>query len=267
MGKFDGILLCSDLDGTLLSSDRSISKENLEAIEYFKAEGGMFTFVTGRMPFFIGDLCDTVRPNVPFGCVNGGGIYDCVKKDYVWLNGIESEAKDIARDVSDQIEDIGVQVTTFHKIYFCRENEVMKQFRAITHVENTVRDFCEIDEPLAKIVFGVTGEKMLNDLKASLKKHSLYDRFDYVQSEEYLFEILPKGSGKGAIMRELPNYVGRQVTKTVAVGDFNNDISMLKEADLGIAVSNACKELLEVADKVTVSNDEHAIREVINTLL
>ena len=50
MGKFDGMLICTDLDGTLLEKNRSISEENHNAIEYFKSEGGIFTFITGRMP-------------------------------------------------------------------------------------------------------------------------------------------------------------------------------------------------------------------------
>ena len=44
MGKFDGILICTDLDGTLYKNDKTISEENKEAIEYFKREGGYFTF-------------------------------------------------------------------------------------------------------------------------------------------------------------------------------------------------------------------------------
>ncbi|MBQ3226919.1 MAG: HAD hydrolase family protein, partial [Clostridia bacterium] len=53
MGKFDGVLICTDLDGTLLKKDKTISEENLKAIEYFKREGGFFTIVTGRMPFYV----------------------------------------------------------------------------------------------------------------------------------------------------------------------------------------------------------------------
>ena len=53
MGKFDGILICTDLDGTILKNDKTISNRNIEAMEYFKKEGGYFTFVTGRMPFFV----------------------------------------------------------------------------------------------------------------------------------------------------------------------------------------------------------------------
>ena len=45
MGKFDGMLICTDLDGTLLEKNKSISEENHNAIEYFKSEGGIFTFL------------------------------------------------------------------------------------------------------------------------------------------------------------------------------------------------------------------------------
>ena len=56
MKKFNGILMCTDLDGTLLRNDKTISRENKEAIEYFKSEGGLFTFITGRMPSYVSDI-------------------------------------------------------------------------------------------------------------------------------------------------------------------------------------------------------------------
>ena len=71
MGKFDGILICTDLDGTLYRNDKTISKENKEAIEYFKREGGWFTFITGRMPYYSQQAYNAAKPNVPFGCING----------------------------------------------------------------------------------------------------------------------------------------------------------------------------------------------------
>ena len=56
MGKFNGILICTDLDGTLLDNEKHVSKENIEAIEYFKKNGGLFTFLTGRMPFYLSTI-------------------------------------------------------------------------------------------------------------------------------------------------------------------------------------------------------------------
>ena len=69
MKKFEGMLICTDLDGTLLRRDKTVSMENLEAIEHFKAEGGYFTFITGRMPYYVDDLPERVRINAPFGAL------------------------------------------------------------------------------------------------------------------------------------------------------------------------------------------------------
>ena len=76
MGKFDGFLICTDLDGTLLRNDKSVSEENRKAIAYFKQEGGLFTFITGRMPYYAAESYEVAQPNAPFGCINGGAIYD-----------------------------------------------------------------------------------------------------------------------------------------------------------------------------------------------
>ena len=61
MGKFDGYLICTDLDGTLYRNDKTVSAENREAIEYFKREGGYFTFVTGRMPYYSWTAYDAAK--------------------------------------------------------------------------------------------------------------------------------------------------------------------------------------------------------------
>ena len=76
MKKFEGMLFATDLDGTLLRKDKTISEENLRAIEYFKAQGGIFTFITGRIPAGAKEILKMVTPNAPFGCINGGGIFD-----------------------------------------------------------------------------------------------------------------------------------------------------------------------------------------------
>ena len=119
------------------------------------------------------------------------------------------------------------------------------------------------DEILAKVLFGDHREERLMKVKALLDAHPRYADFDYIRSEHSLYEILPKGISKGAVLPRLAEHLGLDMKRTVAVGDYNNDISMLKAAGVGIAVSNATEEAKAAADLVTVSNEEHAIAKII----
>ncbi len=266
MRKFEGILICTDLDGTLLKNDKSVSSENLEAIEYFKSEGGAFTFITGRMPYFCRKICEIIRPNVPFGCINGGGIYDHIKGEYVWTKMLDPSAIELARHVDKSLPGVGIQVNTFDKIYFSRESEAMEIFRKLTGSPNIIKDYENVDEPIAKIIFGDTDEDRLLQVAKILREHPRADEFDFIRSERTLYEILPKGISKGGVLTKLAQHLNIPISKTVALGDYNNDVSMIRSAGTGIAVSNACKEALLAADIVTVSNDEHAVARIINAL-
>lgn len=266
MKQFEGILICTDLDGTLLDSHRVISKKNLEAIEYFQSEGGLFTFVTGRMPFFVQDIYQVVKPNAPFGCVNGSGIFDHRTQKYVWTNEMKHSVLELVEYVDQQIPDIGIQVNTFDKIYFCKENEAMEDFRKATQVPKLPGRYEDIQEPIAKIVFGDRKGENIERVKELLDAHPRAGEFDFVRSEYTLYEILSKGMNKGSVLMQLAKLLGIEPEKTVAIGDYNNDIPMLQAAGVGVAVANARPEVKAVADHVTVSNDEHAIAKVIEEL-
>ncbi|MBQ7032247.1 MAG: HAD family phosphatase [Clostridia bacterium] len=266
MGRFDGMLICTDLDGTLLKNDKTISYENMEAIEYFKQEGGYFTFVTGRMPFFVSYITDTIKPNAPFGCINGGGLFDWVKEEYVWTAVMPDTVIELVKHIDDNFPDVGIQVNTFYKTYFCKENQTMKNFRKRTKLENIVCHYNDVKEPIAKILFGSENEQEIKNIEKMLKSHPLANGFDFIRSEKTLYEILPKGIGKGTSVKNLCRHLNIDVNKTIAIGDYNNDISMFKASGIGIAVSNACDEALAEADFITVSNEEHAIARVIYDL-
>lgn len=266
MGKFDGMLICTDLDGTLLKNDKTISGENVKAIEYFKREGGYFTFVTGRMPFFVSYVFDTVKPNAPFGCVNGAGLFDGIKGEYVWKAVMPDNVIELVKHIDNNFSDVGIQVNTFYKTYFCRENQTMKKFRERTKLENIVCHYNDVKEPIAKILFGSESEEEIQRIEKMLIAHPLAKEFGFIRSEKTLYEILPKGIGKGTSIMKLCQHLGTDVNKTVAIGDYNNDISMFRAAGIGIAVSNACKEALDAADYITVSNEEHAIARVMYDL-
>ncbi|MBQ8431633.1 MAG: HAD family phosphatase [Clostridia bacterium] len=266
MKKFEGILLCTDLDGTLLKKDGTISQENRRAIEFFQQNGGFFTFVTGRMPFFARHIYLDIGPNAPIGCINGGGIYDYSTESYVWKQELSRDVQELVEYIDGSMHGMGIQVNTFDKIYFCKENSAMERFRRITNMPNLVLPCRQIEEPIAKIVFGDEDPSQISLLAELLKSHPRAKDFDFVHSEQTLYEILPKGIHKGCVLPRLVKHLSSSPMKTIAVGDFDNDIGMLRVADLGIAVANATLGAKQAADCMTVSNEEHAIAQIIEDL-
>ena len=266
MGKFDRILICTDLDGTLYRGDKTISRENTEAIEYFKREGGLFTFITGRMPQYATEAYRAVRPNAPFGCVNGGALYDGARGEYVWAQTMPDTVKTLLACVDAAFPQVGMQVCTLERTYFVKESEVMAWFRRVVGIENVACHYRDVTEPIGKILIGSEDEAELAAIERLLRAHPLASEFSFVRSERVLFEILPLGVHKGLALARLAEHFGDAVRATVAIGDYHNDIGMFGAATLGVAVANACPEAKAAADCVTVSNEEHAIARVISDI-
>ena len=266
MKKFDGVLISTDLDGTLLRHDKTVSAENIEAIEYFKEQGGLFTFVTGRMPYYVGSILEKVKINAPYGCANGGGVYDSAKGEYLWKCVMPRDVMELVECVDKEFPAMGIQTCTFEHTYFYRNNSAMEHFRKVTGLPNLACHYKDVKEPISKILFTNDDTDEMIKISDYLDKHPLAEKFDFIRSEKTLYEILPKGMSKGTSIQKLCECLNIDINKTVAIGDFNNDISMFKVAKAGIAVANACPEALSAADYVTVSNEEHAIAQVIYDL-
>lgn len=266
MKKFENVLFCTDLDGTLLNSKLEISKENLDAIEYFKSEGGLFTFVTGRVPETFTDIYETIKPNAPVGCLNGGGIYDVKARKFLWKKPLSYDCLELVKDALDKIPSMGAQLNTENGIFFCKDNFAMVEFRRLTGVKYIPCKCERLDCELLKIVFGDADPNKIDELAKLLNSHPNADEYDFIRSELMLYEILPKGVSKGGIITKMSEILNIDPKKTIAVGDYNNDISMIKAAGLGFAVENAVDEAKAVADYVTVCHDQHAIKAIVDGL-
>ncbi len=266
MKEFEGILITTDLDGTLLRDDKTISKENLDAIEYFKKNGGKFTFITGRPTVIVGDLYNTVKPNAPIGCFNGGGIYDMVKGEYLWMVELPREALRLVEHVDKVFPQMSIQVCGFENCYFCKMNSSMINHLKTGGFPDIRCHYTEVQEPIAKVLFADEKEENLFKLRDILNTHPEAYKYDFIRSDPEYYEILPKGMSKGLLVTKLAEILGVDKKKTIAIGDNDNDASMLKSAAVGIAVSNASKAAKEAADIITVSNNENALAKIINDL-
>lgn len=264
--KFEGMLFCTDLDGTFFATGGKVLQQNLDAIEYFKSQGGRFTFITGRVPQTSENICRIIQPNAPYGCINGGGIYDHLAGTYLWRMHLPAEAVELVREVDEQLPEIGIQFNTEKAIYFNKDNLTMERFRRGTGVPNITCRYDEVEEPVLKVLFGHHENEQIMALQALLHSHPKAHLFDFIRSEHALYEILPKGASKGLALRKMAELLGIDPARTIAVGDYNNDISMLREAGLSFAVANAVDEAKAAADHITVSNNEGAIAAIIDRL-
>lgn len=266
MKKFDGILFCTDIDGTLYNDDKTISDDNLQAIEYFKSEGGMVTFITGRHYIVSGDVYAEIKPNAPIVCLNGGGLYDYEKGEFLWRATLPGSAIELVEQVYEQLPRVGFQLNVENNILFCRNNASTEYLRKTMPFPPTDCHYSEAKETVLKVVFAVETEHDMDLLKTLLHSNPKADEFDFIRSEFAYYEILPKGTSKGNGLKKLAEHLGIDMKKTVAVGDYDNDISMISVAGTGYAVANAKDKVKAAADYVTVSNNEHAIAKIIDDI-
>ena len=111
MALFDGFLLVSDVDATLLDEKKNIPAANLAAIERFKALGGAFTIATGRTHITCEDIATRAGVNAPVVVYNGGGVYDRDSRQFLWRRML---ARDMLiapfRALMARYPDVGVEV-------------------------------------------------------------------------------------------------------------------------------------------------------------
>ncbi|MBO5416664.1 MAG: HAD-IIB family hydrolase [Clostridia bacterium] len=251
MGRFDGILLCTDFDSTLYVNG-AISEENFRAIEYFKQNGGLFTLVSGRPEWMLADMLGKVRPNTYVCGFNGGLIVMLDGSDKVYESFVEDGLKEYHRVICREIPEI----KSFH--YFTVDKMVK-----VNREEFSDALVCEHNQnDMYKITYSVESED----------SDSVVERISEIIDERYLvtrsslrgIEMQNARDCKGAAVKRLARIVG--ASTLVCVGDFENDISMIESADIGYAVGNACESLKAVADRITVSAENHALAKIIEDL-
>lgn len=265
MGKFDGILLCTDLDATLLNDEHKVSLENIKAIEYFKSQGGLFTFATGRVPSGARLMLEFVKPNAPIVTFNGAGIFDFQKNKLLWGIYLDDRAKKLIDYVKNHISDMGLVVCTDEKVYFPFVNQWVDDYHKLENFPLDTTPYGEISDKWKKALF-VADSKDIPMIRKICAESGLGDNFDFVQSTANYYEILPKGATKGEGLKRLAEILGIDRCRIIACGDNENDISMVEYAGVGVAVGNAIDAVKDVADVVTVANNEHAISKVIDDL-
>ena len=263
MIDFSNHVLITDLDGTLLPHSKIVSERDLTAIERFKRGGGIFTIATGRVYQAAEQFFDILKPNAPVLLNNGGLIYDIDKSEVLYSCYLDDAAIEYTIDLMNKFPEIGVEINTMDNIYVVRMTEWEKRHLDMTHLNYIEKSIDEVkNEKWCKVLYSID-----NKMIPELKKYTVemgWNKTEFVASGGFLFECLPKNCTKGTALEKLVEICGWKSHVISAAGDYDNDISMLEYADIGIAPANAQDIVKKSASYVAKATcDEGAIAEAI----
>lgn len=254
----NGRLLVSDIDGTLIADDFTVPELNRRRIESFKQYGGLFTFATGRSVESARYFAELVHPNCPAIVLNGAGLYDYKQEKMLYEAPLPLTVRDYLKAAMDAFPHIGTEVyigRRLHVLQWSREVEQHVKIERLPVIESELEKVT--GRPWMKILFADTPEN-LRPLQEFTRKYGLVDSY-CVSTAPIYFEILYKTANKGNALKILADICRISIDKTYAIGDYYNDIELLKAAGTSAVSSNAPNDLKQGADYISCHCNEGAV--------
>lgn len=264
MRKFEGMMLACDMDGTLLDSDRQISDANLQALCYFTAEGGLFSLATGRAYAAITDYIDLLPMNAPYSLLNGSLILDAQNR-VQHCAGMPQQTLKLIQQVLAVFPNVGCEVFLPDRILVCRMSAETEHHMRVLHLAYDCVSVAELPNPAGWCQINFTGQALeVASVRSFLKQFE--DLFHAVCTMPTFCEVTRQGVSKGAAMMRIASDCGVQQDYIYAVGDSDNDLSMLHHAALSFVPTNAAPDILRHAAVQVRDNDHNAVAHVIEYL-
>lgn len=236
---FQGVLICSDFDGTFARKKR-VSQANADALRYFQDRGGLFTLATGRSPSIVDEIEGAkISCNTHLICMNGSLIYDSFQNQILHKEILPSF-------VVDPVLSLLQEPNTVNDILICPIQE-QHQVEIALGTSNIEEIRQKLLLPCYKILICVSNERS-DEIKAWLQK-VLGNSVSITRSWFNGIEINPKLGNKGTSARRLKRMIHADLL--IGIGDYENDIPLLEQADIGYAMGDSPDIVKSAADHVT----------------
>ena len=245
MKKFNGLLLFSDLDGTLFDDNTEIPERNEKGISYFISEGGLFSIGTGRSHYSLERYYERLGINAPCVTQNGCCVFDYRTHEFLENVFLNETAKKAACGIYGEFADLNVVQFVESGLVVLRDPDSLNPcFDAkFVPVQTGRPEASEV--PWFKVGF-VGPMERLSCLRSELEKIDL-EGAEIVYTGTDMLEVLPAGVSKGTGMLSVAKRLGIERQNICAIGDFHNDLEMIENAGIGAAVEGAPEELKNLA--------------------
>lgn len=257
-------VVATDLDGTLLRGDLTVSARTRRALERVAASGAHHLVVTGRPAVACKHLLDALGYRGLAVCGQGAQLYDAGADRLLSSLALD---RDLARSVVERVEaelgrvELGI-VTSPPESRFKVTPGFGERVRHGWDV-TTDRDLLWTS-PIDKLI--LHHPEVDEDRLAAVTRRLTGSQVSVVHSVKGMVEVLPAGTDKGTGVARAAELLGFTGADTVAFGDMPNDVPLLAFAAHGVAVANAHPELRAMADEVAPGNDEDGVAVVLERL-
>jgi Cof subfamily protein (haloacid dehalogenase superfamily) len=254
-------LVATDLDGTIVRSDGTISDRTRSALAAVEEAGAVLVLVTGRPPRWMPPIVEATGHRGLAICANGALVYD-LHTEQVVQHALMSAA-DVAHVVAALRRDVPGISFAVERPGSGFAHEPAYRPRWDSNDPKVVQPIEElVAQGVAKLL--ARHEELGPDELLATAHRSVGDRGTLTHSStDGLLEISASGVSKASGLAALAEEHGITADEVVAFGDMPNDLPMLSWAGLGVAVANAHPEVLAVADEVTASNDDDGVARVL----
>jgi hypothetical protein len=259
-------LVVSDVDGSLLTKDKTLTDGARAAVRRLHAAGIGFTITSSRPTIGMRFLIEPLAITLPVGPFNGSSIVDA-QSNPIEQHLIPAAAAQRALDVLDEF---GVDIWLFtNDKWLTRHPEgeyVAHEKRTIRADPTIVGDFAPYLQGACKIVGSSADAALLQRCEAAMQE-ALGVEATAVRSQSYYLDVTPPGQDKGTFVQAMARRQGIPTDAVATIGDMQNDLAMFKTSGVSIAMGNATDEVKKLATHVTTSNEEEGFAGAIEMIL
>ena len=269
-------LIACDMDGTLLNDRKEISSRNLELIHTLKERGVLFVVATGRHDSMIREYLEQIGDNTPVISCNGalirdphtGELFSSVPLESSQILEIIRICKDQGLDYHLYGRDIIFGEALTNKMYFYnKRNKTLSPGARIPLMvsEDYKAVISEYEGAVYKVLVFPGEEENFARISRKISDETGLTAF---RSDKTLLDIMQKGITKARGMENLCQKLNIHRSETAAIGDYLNDLEMIRYAGVGVAMNNAVPELKDAAHMVTENcNNNSGVAEALERLV
>ena len=262
-------LVASDLDGTLLGIDSTLSSRTVTAVEAVAASGIEVVAVTGRSHWSSVEILRPASSIRWIVCSNGATVYDTEAEAVVHDRPLgEHDVGRIVAELTAAFPSVGFAWESSAGIFHSERwaaNRAATDARFVAKRSRPTRDLSSDEGPILKLM--IAHDELSTYEWLDAVSSFVPEGFSASTSGAAFVEVTRGDANKGAALAHLCDQLGVARHETIAFGDHSNDVPMLAWAGTAYAMTNADPRVREVADHTAPPNHEHGVAQILERLL